>query len=346
MLYTEYIKLNSLAIHIVGNKLNQDPIRFSKSCVNLNSEIEKHLLHYFISHFKIEEQYRFSHDTELNLNEAYSYVSKVFDNPNSLFEQSKNLAKHLYNQSNHPKIKEGEFYVAYINNCILNGETLDAIGLFKSENKNIFLEVESIAEGYEIESKKGIDINKLDKGCIIFNTKKENGYILSIIDNTNRSSEAQYWKDNFLRIQPLRNEFHQTNEFLGIAKQYVTKQITQDFEVSKSEQIDLLNRSVEYFKTNDKFEKEDFEKSVFQDDKLIDAFNIFDRSFRQEYEIEPADSFDISKHAVKKQSRSFKRVLKLDKNFHIYIHGDKDLIEQGVDKDGRKFYKIYYNEEN
>ena len=41
----------------------------------------------------------------------------------------------------------------------------------------------------------------------------------------------------------------------------------------------------------------------------------------------------------------FKGVLKLDKNFHIYIHGNRELIEQGIDKDGRKFYKIYFERE-
>jgi hypothetical protein len=50
--------------------------------------------------------------------------------------------------------------------------------------------------------------------------------------------------------------------------------------------------------------------------------------------------------AVKKQERIFKSVLKLDKNFHIYIHGDRELIEQGMDADGRKFYKIYFEEES
>jgi len=56
--------------------------------------------------------------------------------------------------------------------------------------------------------------------------------------------------------------------------------------------------------------------------------------------------FEISNKAVKKQARVFKSVLKLDKNFHIYIHGDKKLIERGTDEVGRKFYKIYYEEES
>ena len=56
-------------------------------------------------------------------------------------------------------------------------------------------------------------------------------------------------------------------------------------------------------------------------------------------------TFDISSAAVKRQSRVFKSVLKLDKNFHIYIHGDRQLIERGTEKDGRKYYKIYYRDE-
>jgi len=34
-----------------------------------------------------------------------------------------------------------------------------------------------------------------------------------------------------------------------------------------------------------------------------------------------------------------------DKNFHIYVHGHLELIEQVVDEHGWKFYKIYYSEE-
>ncbi|MES1226514.1 MAG: nucleoid-associated protein, partial [Bacteroidota bacterium] len=49
----------------------------------------------------------------------------------------------------------------------------------------------------------------------------------------------------------------------------------------------------------------------------------------------------------KKQAKVFKSVLKLDKNFHIYIHGRRDLIEKGIDEiTGKKFYKIYFEEES
>lgn len=346
MIYKEYINIQSLLLHKVGNKLNQDKLILSKSPTELGEELKKTLLHYFFSSFKSEELYQCYHDIELPLNEVYSCVSKVFDNPNSVYEESINLAKHLYNQSVHPKVKSGEFYFVYFKDCILNGDTLDAIGLFKSENKDTFLEIKQVNDGFDLESRKGININKLDKGCLIFNTEKESGYVLSIIDNTNKGNEAQYWKDNFLMVRPKRNEYHQTNQFLGITKQFVTNQLDNDFEVSKADKIDLLNRSVDYFKKNETFDKNEFEETVFGDSNVIDSFRKFDQNFRQENKVELADNFDISTQAVKKQARVFKSVLKLDKNFHIYIHGAKELIEQGVEKDGRKYYKIYYKDES
>jgi hypothetical protein len=105
-------------------------------------------------------------------------------------------------------------------------------------------------------------------------------------------------------------------------------------------------RSVEYFKTRESFDKKEFEKEVFQDAGIIKSFRNFDSNYREENDIELTDNFDISPQAVKKQARVFKSVLKLDKNFHIYIHGDRELIEQGVDKDGRKYYTIYYQDES
>jgi hypothetical protein len=103
---------------------------------------------------------------------------------------------------------------------------------------------------------------------------------------------------------------------------------------------------VEYFKQNESFNKENFEETVFQNEEVINSFRSYDSNYRQENEIEIQDDFDISAQAVKKQSRFFKSILKLDKNFHVYIHGNKDLIEKGVDNDGRKYYKIYYEKEN
>ncbi|HTO14845.1 MAG TPA: nucleoid-associated protein [Edaphocola sp.] len=338
--------LQEFIIHKIGNKSLDENLFLTKKTILLDDELKNILNSYFFSSFKNEERYKLHHEFDINLNEVYNCTSKIFDDVNCLQEQSENIAKHLYDQSDHPNIKSGELYVAYFTNCIVDGVETEAIGIFKSENRDIFLDVKQNFEGFDISSKQGININKLDKGCFIFNLKKEEGYILSIIDNTNKSKDAQYWKDNFLKVIILNNEFHQTNQFLTLARQFVSKQLDEDFEITKTDKIDLLNRSVDYFKNHENFDKDEFEEQVFADDEVIQSFRKFDNVYREENKLELDDNFFISENAVKKQSRIFKSVLKLDKNFHIYIHGNKDMIEQGTDDDGRKYYKIYYEQEN
>jgi hypothetical protein len=346
MVYTDYVSIENAVLHQVGNKLNEDEIVFSKSPLAVDEKVKKILINYFFSAFKYDEFYRFYHEVDLSYNEACSYISKIFNDPDAIYEQSVNLAKHLYNHSEHPKIKTGEFYVIYFKDCVLNDKTVDAVGIFKSENKDTFLEIEQVNNAFYIESHRGININKMDKGAIIFNTGEADGYSISIIDNINKGNDARYWKDDFLKVKPVENEFHQTNQFMGITKQFITKELKESTEITRADQIDLLNRSVDYFKSHEQFDKSDFENEVLKDEYVIDSFNGFNDVYKQEHEVAFSDNFEISSQAVKKQARAFKSVLKLDKNFHIYIHGDRDLIEQGVDNNGRKFYKIYFDEES
>lgn len=339
----EFGKLYKSILHFIGNKKNGDGVKFSNSITEFD-KVDKYISELINKNFKFDELYHFTFEPNLDLNPIFQFVKSIFKNADSFIGQSQNIGRYLYDKSTHPQIKFGELCVLYLNDCVFNNNVVDAIVFFKSENKDIFLEIKRNNEGFEIDSRKGFNIKKLDKGCLIFNTQEENGYLVSVVDNTNRL-DAQYWKDDFLNIKPVKNEFHNTNQFLSITKQFLTKQMSEELEISKADQIDLLNRSVDYFKTHEQFNKQDFEEEVLNNDEVIESFREFNESFQKENAIEVADNFEISNQAVKKQARAFKRVLKLDKNFHIYIHGNRDLIEQGVDEKGRKYYKIFYEEE-
>jgi hypothetical protein len=339
-------ELANIAIHYIGNKPTDEGIVFSKSTTKFDSSLNSLLVNYFLFPFKKDVFYTFKHQSDLELNEVFTYAKSIFNDPKSFFENSKNIAKHLYKSSNHPNIKSGELYIVEFKDVLFEGNNTNAIGIFKSESQDVFLKVKPINEIYEIESKRGLNIEKLDKGCIIFNVNSKNGFSLMCVDASSKNLSAQYWSDAFLQIQPRNDDFHQTNQFLGITKQFITKQFPADFETNKADQIDFLNRSVDYFKKHDNFDKQEFENEVLQDESIIKSFKKFDTAYRQDNQIEIGDDFSISAQAVKKQERAFKSVLKLDKNFHIYIHGDRQLIEQGTDTDGRKFYKIYYKDES
>ena len=334
-------------VHQIGNKVNEEVLRLSDSLIDVsNQQLQGLLMNYFLSSFMNPEFYQFSFSNDdFTMNPIYNFSKKVFEDSSTLKSVSMDMAKHLYESSDHPQIKSGDLFVAYISNLVLDGEKLEAIGLFKAENKKQFIKVRLEENDITLNNDEGIDIEKLDKGCLIFNTEEEQGYKVCIIDKSNRGQEAQYWRDNFLGLHSCNDNYHQTQDFLKITKQFVTEQFNEEYDVSKTDQIDLLNKSVEYFKSHDTFNKNEFEESVFNNQEVINSFREYDNSYRQSHEMNRLEDFEISNQAVKKQARVFKSVLKLDKNFHVYIHGDKNLIQPGVEEDGRKFYKIYYHNE-
>jgi hypothetical protein len=339
--------IQKVSVHTVGNKTNGDELLLSKSLLDISDvKVRELLFTFFLSPFTSPEYYAFTFSNDdFTLNPLYNFASQIFVSSKTFQKNSVNVAKHLYELAVHPQIKPGDLFLAYFTDITIEDEVTDAIGIFKSENRQAFLKLNSSQQDFLIQYDDGINIEKLDKGCLIFNTDKKTGYKVCIIDKSNKATEAQYWKDHFLQLKPCSDDYHHTKEFMNITKNFVTKQLTEEFEISRADQIDLLNRSVDYFKTHDTFDKSDFEKQVLQDNGIIKSFRNYDTNYRQENEYDLIDEFEISQQAVKKQARVFKSVLKLDKNFHIYIHGNRELIEQGVEKDGRKYYKIYFENE-
>lgn len=334
----------NISLHLVGNKSAEDGIILSKTNLDIKDELKGLLVNYFLSPFSSEELFELYHDSGIEFNVVYGAASRIFDNPDSLHEQSVNLAKHLYEQSSHPKIKGGEFYTVYFRDCIVDGDTVDAVGLFKSENKDTFLRVLHEGGNFNLESEQGINIKKLDKGCLIFNKERENGYAVAVVDNTNRGIEAQYWMDDFLHVRQRKDGYANTQNAMALAKNFVTKALPEQFEVSKADQIDLLNRSLEFFKEKETFDMEEFANEVIEQPEVIESFHNFKREYESENDIVIDDNFAISNYAFKKQQRSYKRVIRLDRKIQIIIDGNRDNVEQGEDERG-KYYKVYYNDE-
>jgi hypothetical protein len=342
--------LSQLSIHKVGNKLLDEHLSLSDHSLKIDDEVLDNLLmNYFLKPFeKINEVYRLYHPTEdLNLNEVFHFVEMIFNDKNKFHKNSQQIATHLYDISNHPKIKSGELYLGYFTDLQIEGELLDAIGIFKSESKEPYLKVIQKSKEFEINyEQEAINIKKLDKGCLIFNTEKEEGYKVAVIDQTN-NIEAAYWIDDFLKLKIRNDNYTQTNTVLKVYKDFVTNKIDEEFEISKTDKIDLLNRSINYFKEKENFDMDEFSNEVLANEQGIESFKRFKKNYEDEFETEIGDSFLISDTAVKKQARVFKSVLKLDKNFHIYIHGNKELIEKGYDEGLQmSFYKVYFKEEN
>jgi len=344
MQYFEGSSITHIAVHNVGNESEGEYLTLSKKELVLDPEVKDLLIKYFLTPFKSEEYFQFFSEGHISNNDVWKSVCSIFDNPEQTLLQSKQLAQHLYNLGNHPNVKGGELYVVYFREGLLNGETVDAIGIFKSEQKEPFLKVFPVEDAFEVESEQGININKLDKGCMIYNTDRENGFIVSVVDTKSESAEARYWTDSFLRIQQRQDQYFNTESTMSLYKTYVVEHLPEQYNVTKADQADMLNRSMAFFKEKQHFDQETFNNEVLHHQDFIESFDKYKQHYAAERDIEIAENFSISPAAVKSQNRAYKSVIKLDKNFHIYIHGNRDMIEHGEDTKGR-FYKLYFNNE-
>ncbi len=336
-------RMTRIITHHIGNKLKNEKAQYSEVETRVESESVDYLMRYFLSSFKPEEFFSFK---DIETNEMNKIAPLLFAERKNYIENSNRIASLLF-ECNHqnPRIKATDLNISYFEDMVLGDEVMDAIGIFSTEAVDPFLKFNNLRTKYSINHDYGIPLKKIDRACLIFNTNEDNGYKILVIDNTTKNPLAQFWKTDFLVLEPINNEFNQTNHYLGLSKSFVTEIINEDLEISKTDQIELLNRSLEYFQSRDKFDKKEFEDEVFQVPEIIESFRNYDDNIQINRELNINKNFDISPLAVRKQAKVFKSVLKLDKNFHIYIHGSKDLIEQGTDDQGRKYYKIYYENE-
>lgn len=336
-------KINTIITHQVGNKLRDEGYTLSEAPSDISEESEGYYLKYFLGVLKTEEKFRFTHPTDINLNEVLSIVKRIFDEEDVFLETSQELAKLLYSHSEHPKINEGALNIVSFSDIGYSGMKCKALGIFKSETDVPFLKIEKGSKNYALTHDSGYELNGLDKGALIIRVSYDE-YEVIVFDKNGQRSDSKFWIDDFLQLELISNDFYQTTEIMKVTREFIKNTVSEEFEITKPDQIDLLNRSIDYLKTTDTYDKNEFLDSVMHDEGLKQSFRTFTEDHLSVMNV--PESFPISEVAVKKMSRSFKSVLKLDKNFHVYIHGDRNKIEKGMDENGRKYYKIYFDKED
>ncbi len=348
MIDNSNVNIESLIVHQIGSKSLGEDVLISRDTFRLQDEesVSSILKTYFFSSFKKEEYFNFIGAEEDAAGLVYNKASEIFEDSSRFYSASVELANFLYNQSNHPNIKSGEFYLALFRNCVVDGEVVDGLGIFKSENKETFLKVYLKEQNFLLGAQEGINIKKLDKGCIIFNTEKEFGYKAVVVDNINKNDEAQFWLKDFLALQPREDSYYFTQNYMDVCKGFVKEVYNDNNQVDKIDQFDFLNRSLDFFENKRSFAQEDFEREVIRYPEISEAFADYRTQYEHERGIPLTDEFDISKNAVKNERKYFKSVLKLDKNFHVYVHGRQEFIEKGFDSQrGLYYYKLFFEHE-
>ena len=342
-------QIESISLHRVGNLSKNEPIFLSAIPLTLTDETTALLKEYFFKPFREKEEnyFRFHNDVDVEFNEMFNWVSSFFAEVSKSHEISKKITNHLYQQSNHPHIKSGEVYVAHFTDVIIDNQKTDAIGIFKSELKHDFLEFEENMDNLEIRVHQGININKLDKGCLIFNTDKDEGYKILSVDS-NRY-DAKYWLENFLGLVPLADENFYTKNYLKFCQNFA-KDVVLPAE-DKQQEVLFMNRAVNHFAKNDAFEESSFLNEVMENPELIPEFKHYKVEKGPKYSIEDVSNFDIANKAVSDARKKIKNVIQLDTNIQIkmdFINPEsaEKFVEKGWDEERQMYYYlVYFNKE-
>jgi len=342
-------QIESISLHRVGNKNKGEDIFLSAQPHALNDETTGLLKEYFFKPFREKEEnyFQFTNEVDIEFNDIYKITSEIFSDPSSIHTNSKKIATHLYEQSNHPHIKSGEVYVAYLTGLLLDNVKVDAIGVFKSELKHDFLQFEEKEDVIDILVQQGININKLDKGCLIFNSNKEEGYKVLTVDS-NRY-DTKYWLENFLSVDPLSDDNFKTKNYLKFCQNFA-KDVVLPAE-DKQQEVLFMNRAVNHFAKNDNFEETSFLNEVIENPALIPEFKNYKVEKGPKYSIEDVSDFDIANKAVSEARKKIKNVINLDTNIQIkmdFINPEsaEKFVEKGWDEEKQMYYYlVYFNKE-
>jgi len=354
-------QIENLSLHKVGNKSRNEEMILSKEPYKLNDEITPLLKEFFFKPFRDgkEKYYQFFHEVDLEYNEMFSEIEDCFHykgDQAALHLISKRITKHLFEQSNHPHIKAGEVYVTYLTNVVIDNHVVDAIGIFKSEIKSDFIQVNNIGTDFSDNSgsnlvmqlQQGISLDKLDKGCIIFNYKKEEGYKILCVDSN--KYDSRYWMDHFLGLNQFEDENFLTEKYLKFAQQFAKEVILPA--TDKQNEVMFKNKTIHHFATNEEFDEQKYIDSLFDEmPDLIPEFKAFKADKGGKYNVDDITTFPISNAMVNDLRSSYKSSIKLDTNMEIKLdfvnpENAAKFLEKGWDEERQMYYYLcYFNKE-
>ncbi|MEM9326837.1 MAG: nucleoid-associated protein [Bacteroidota bacterium] len=342
----ESIAIDSIRLRqLYVGAISDEGIFKNNELIKLEQGLTEVLTSFFLKSFKMENFMTFTHELDVEYNGAFVSAGSVFEDPQRFLEEAQNLLKLLYAFSENGNIKEGELYITHFEDVPLEDDTVSAIGIFKSEDRDPFIKVYQQEKELGLMADEGISFNNIHKGALILDTPDLKTYKVLVFDKSSKGGQAKFWVDHFLNLKPLEDEYFQTRNFMHLCKDFA---LHGQQDADRAEQVDLINRSMDFFKERDHFNQRDFEEEVLPDEEQREAFLRYRDEFMEQRQLEDLqEDFEISAPAMQAARRQMRSVIKLDKNFHVYVHGKRSLIEKGYDADrGKHFYKLYFDEEN
>ena len=334
--------IQNVVLQRTGNKNKGDGVTFANEEISLE-DTASFLQQMIEESFDFKIIQHFTYISSVELNPLYTFVTKIFNDTASLVKQANNIAAYLYDQSIHPNIQSGEFYVVYLESCQINNKETSAIAMFKTETKESYLTVSLVNEHLTIHRATGISNDSIDKGCIIFNVEKEDGFRLAVIDKKS-NRDAHYWTDNFLHSVAINNSYYQTNQFIDTCKAYAKSEVKKGNLQSELDMASFLIKGKELLLSTPQTDVNSFAACVFEEAEAQSSFLSFYKAQTEKMGLNSNEVITIDIASVDKLSPLSRRKLKLGHSFEVIVKDNNTTIEQGYDPEvGMNFCKLYYS---
>lgn len=328
--------IKATSIQVVGNKTRGEGL----SAATMLADIEDSrdfLIKLIEKSFTMDDLKRFSYIESVELNPVYQFVSKVFDDHDSFLKQSVNIATFLYDQSLHPNIRSGELYVLLVD-CEYKKQEVEAIAILKSEKKDPFLATDNDGKGITVRTIYGTGLKGLDKGCLVLNLERENGYVVGTVDNINNGADAQYWTDSFLHVSDCDDDYHQTVKLMDMCTGFV-KQLKEQSDVDSAL---AAKKTVALLSAGEAIQVEDLADMLCQNEEQKQAFESYRQTFEEEHG-HFTEEVNVVAKAASRKPVSRMNVMRLGNYFEVKVLNPNAGIEAGVDAEsGMKWYRLWF----
>jgi len=138
MISRKNASISKFIIHKVGNKFNDTKNSFSENLVDFDEASYDLMLPFLLKPFVSAVQ---------SLN---TYTQQLFNEDDAFLEVSKHIVTHLYEKSTSSQIKTGDVLIAQFEGIEYNEMTINAIGIFKIENRVEFFQTFKENNSYDV----------------------------------------------------------------------------------------------------------------------------------------------------------------------------------------------------
>lgn len=295
---------------------------------------------FFIKPFSREKaQYSFAHSIDLKYNIVYNTVVDIFHG-GDFVEDSISIFKYLDCVSTMPTIKDGDIFIVKIED-VIDGETYcEAVGIFKIETKNEFIETTIDSHGnMDVSVKSGYTSQKIDKAClIVFAEDMPVGFIID------KAKDSKFWRQDFLGMETKATPYNQSKALVGLMEGFVREKLTKDASLSKSERIEIVNNYTDYVEKSEKMNLVDLQSTVFRDPKILSMFEDYRKIYEERENIDLEARLAIDKSALT-IPRKLRKII-LDDTVELCLMKTGNFIERGYDEHRNQYYyKVFFNKE-